>query len=205
MMFLDPKKKAEASGPEPGNDCTINGNVHNHLNKKDLLYFLLISLPPFLLGGYGIYITNVWLLIPWVIMIIAFFSFIEIRVMSSPCHHDEETGTSSNLIKYGPPKPGKQRSVPMTGIERIFYFAGFTFVWGYPLPIIFAGEQLVLLLMYLAATIGFFIVITVFMCSQCMSFSCPLKSVDPKTRNQFFDKNPTVGEAWKKYKNRDNN
>jgi len=33
-----------------------------------------------------------------------------------------------------------------------------------------------------------------------MNFACPLNRVDDKVRNQFYDKNPVTGEAWKKYK-----
>ena len=41
-----------------------------------------------------------------------------------------------------------------------------------------------------------------FMCSQCMNFACPLNRVDEKVRGQFFDKNPTIAEAWEKYGNK---
>ena len=88
----------------------------------------------------------------------------------------------------------------MTVMEKTIFITGFAFVWGYPLTILILDKQLLLLLLYLIATTGFFIILTVFMCSQCMNFACPINRVDEKVRSQFFEKNPVIGEAWKKYK-----
>ena len=206
MLFLDHKKPIETCTSESCDDCAIRDDVHCHFSLKDLLYFLFISLPSFLLGGYGIYIMNGWLLIPWIIMIIAFFGFIEIRVMCSHCpHYAESPGSLKCWANYGSFKLWKYRPGPMTFIEKTIFFTGFVIVWGYPLPILILQEQLLLILLYLIVTIGFFIILTVFMCSQCMNFACPLNRVDKKVRDQFFDKNPTVGKAWRNYRNRDNN
>ncbi len=201
MMFLDPEKPIATCESESCDDCDIHDNVHCHFSFKDLLYFLLISLPSFILGGVGIYHINGWLLIPWLIIIVAFFGFIEIRVMCSHCpHYAEPLTTLKCWANYGSFKLWKYRPGPMTFIEKTVFFIGFAIVWGCPLPILILGEQLILLSFYLLTTIGFFIILTVFMCSQCMNFACPLNRVDKKTRGQFFNKNPSVGEAWEKYK-----
>lgn len=201
MMFLDRKKPIATCESESCDDCAIQSSVHCHFNLKDLLYFLFISLPSFIIGAVGIYYMDVWLLIPWIIIIIAFFMFIEIRVMCSHCpHYAESPKTLKCRANYGSPKLWKYRPGPMTNIEKTFFFAGFAIVWGYPLPIMILTEQMLLLLLYLLVTIGFFIILTVFMCSQCVNFACPLNHVDKKVRNQFLDKNPEDREAWRKYR-----
>lgn len=204
MVFSDPKKPLETCKSESCDDCPIRDNMHCHFSLKDWLYFLLISSPPLILGGAGIYYMNAWFLIPWLILIIAFFGFIEIRVMCSHCPH--YAGPQSSLscrANYGAPKFWKYRPWPMTTVEKTIFFTGFTVVWGYPLAFLIPGENPVLLLAYLAAAIGFFIILTVYMCSQCMNFACPLNRVDEKVQNQFFEKNPVTGKAWRKGKKKD--
>jgi hypothetical protein len=51
-------------------------------------------------------------------------------------------------------------------------------------------------------TIGFFMTLINFMCSQGMNFACPLNCVYEKVCGQFFDKNPIIVEAWGKCGNR---
>ena len=201
-MSLNPEKPIVTCESESCDDCAIRNNVHCHFSLKDLLYFMLISFPSFLLGGVGIYHLNGWLLIPWLIIIIAFFGFIEIRIMCSHCPHYAETLTSLKCrANYGSPKLWKYRPGPMTINEKLIFFGGFAVVWGYPLPVLISGEQLILLLLYAVATIGFFIILIVFMCSQCMNFACPINRVDKNVRDQFFSKNPIIAKAWRERDN----
>jgi len=204
-MSIDPEKPLETCEPESCDDCEIHNGVHCHFSLKDWLYFLLISFPSLIIGGVGIHNFNSWLIIPWILIIIVFFGFIEIRVMCSHCPHYAEPFTSLKCrANYGSPKLWKYRPGPMTPGEKAIFFIGFVVAWGYPIPIQVHGEQYLLLLLYAVVTIGFFIILTVFMCSQCMNFACPFNHVDKKTRGQFFDKNPPVGDVWKKYGDRDN-
>ena len=86
----------------------------------------------------------------------------------------------------------------MTIIEKTLFFGGFIIIWGYPLVCLILSRQLFLLVVYSMTTIGFFMTLINFMCSQCMNFACPLNHVDEKVRGQFFDKNQVVAEAWEK-------
>ena len=202
MSVLDPEKPIMTCESESCDDCAIRNNVHCHFSLKDWLYFMLISFPSFLLGGVGIFHSNGWLLIPWLIIIIAFFGFIEIRVMCSHCPHYAEPSTSLKCrANYGSPKLWKYRPGPMTINEKLIFFGGFAVVWGYPLPILIPGEQFILLLLYSVATIGFFIVLIVFMCSRCMNFACPINRVDKNVRDQFFSKNPIAAKGWRERDN----
>ncbi|MBN2516117.1 MAG: hypothetical protein JXC33_08815 [Deltaproteobacteria bacterium] len=93
----------------------------------------------------------------------------------------------------------------MTIIEKMIFLGGFVIVWGYPLLFLILGKQLFLLLIYAMTTIGFFLTMMNFLCSQCINFACPLNCVDKKVRGQFFAINPIIAEVWRKTGNRAQN
>lgn len=197
MVFLDPEKPIVTCKSDSCDDCAIRHKLHCHFNLKDWIHFLFIAFPPFLLGGAGIYPINGWWLVPWIIFVVAFFGFIEIRVMCSHCPHYAESPSSLKCwANYGSPKLWKYRPGPMSFIEKTIFFGSFVVVWGYPLPFLVIGKQLFLLLLYSMTTIGFFMTLIIFMCSQCMNFACPLNNVDENVRRQFFNKNPIVADAY---------
>jgi hypothetical protein len=199
LMFLDPCKPIATCKSDSCDDCAINSDLHCHFSLRDWIHFLFISFPPFLIGGAGIHYMNGRFLTLWIIFVLAFFGFIEIRVMCSHCPHYAEPLTSLKCwANYGSPKLWKYRPGPMTIIEKTIFFGGFASVWGYPLPFLIIGKHLFLLVIYLMTTVGFFMTLINFMCSQCMNFACPLNRVDENVRSQFFDKNPIIAEAWGK-------
>ena len=198
-MFLSAEKPIRTCQADTCDNCAVNHSIHCHFNWKDLGHFLLISLPPFLLGGAGIYNHSGWLLVLWIFFVIAFFGFIEIRVMCSHCPHYAEQGTSLKCwANYGVPKLWKYRPGPMLILEKIVFFSGFVIVWGYPLVILVFSGQWFLLLVYGITTAGFFMTLINFLCVQCMNFACPLNRVEEDRRNEFFKQNPIVGKAWGK-------
>jgi hypothetical protein len=85
MKFLDPNKPIATCISKTCDDCTVRDALHCHFKFRDLIHFLFIASPAFLLGGGGIYHINGWMLIPWLILIIGYFGFVEIRVMCSHC------------------------------------------------------------------------------------------------------------------------
>ncbi len=197
MMFLDPKKPIATCESESCEDCAVRNRIHCHFLLKDLIQFMFVALPPFLLGGAGIVNVNAWLLIPWGIFVFSFFGFIEIRVMCSHCPHYAESLSSLKCwANYGSPKPWKYRPGPMTTAEKVVFLGGFTVIWGYPLVFLILGIQLFLLAIYMLTTIGFFLTLRNFLCSQCMNFACPLNCVDEAVRDLFFARNPVVSKAW---------
>ena len=200
-MFLSTEKPIQTCQADACDDCAVNHSIHCHFKLKDLVHFLLISLPPFLLGGVGIYNQSVSLLVFWILIVIAFFGFVEIRVMCSHCPHYAEAGASLKCwANYGAPKLWKYRPGPMSELEKIIFFSGFVIVWGSPLVVLVLSGQWFLLLVYGMTTAGFFMTLINFLCTQCMNFACPLNRVAEDTRRVFFKQNPMVGKAWgKKY------
>ncbi len=197
LKFLDPNKPIATCVSETCETCTVSKNLHCHFKLRDWIHFLLISLLSFFLGGAGINHVNGWWLIPWLVIIIGYFGFVEIRVMCSHCPHYAEEGSSLKCwANYGSPKIWKYRPGPMTPWEKIIFFAGFALVWGYPLVFLISEFQLFLLFVYLLSVGGFFMTLRTFLCSRCMNFACPLNTVDNEVREEFFKRNPEVAKAW---------
>jgi len=197
MLFLDPSKPIATCVSETCNGCPVGETLHCHFSLRDLIHFLLIALPSFLVGGAGIYHRNGWMLILWLIMVVGYFGFIEIRVMCSHCPHYAEPGSSLKCwANYGSPKIWKYRPGPMTLIEKIVFLGGFVVVWGYPLFFLIPGHQWFLLIVYALTVAGFFMTLNKFLCSQCINFSCPMNTVQDEVRRSFFERNPDVAKAW---------
>lgn len=197
MLFSDPHKPIPTCIYKDCNGCPVHKTLHCHFDLRDLFHFVLIAIPSFILGGAGVYHVSGWLLIPWVLFVVAYFGFIEIRVMCSHCpHYAEPEGFLKCWANYGAPKIWKYRPGPMTFMEKVVFFSGFLIIWGYPLIFLVFGLQWFLLIVYVASTSGFFIILKTYLCSQCMNFACPLNAVDDKTRRGFFERNPDVAKAW---------
>ena len=197
MMFLDPNKPIATCMSEACDDCSLSETLHCHFTLKDLIHFLLIAFPSFLLGGAGIFHKSGWWLIPWLIVIIGYFGFVEIRVMCSHCPHYAEEGSSLKCwANYGAPKIWKYRPGPMTLLEKIVFLGGFVVVWGYPLFFLIPGHQWFLLIVYALTVAGFFLTLKNFLCTQCINFACPMNTVQDEVRRLFFERNPDVAKAW---------
>ncbi len=196
-LFLDPNKPLATCVAGSCDNCPVSDKLHCHFSMRDLIQFLLIAFPGFLLGGYGIYNISGQMVLPWLAIIMAYFGFVEIRVMCSHCPHYAEEGKSLKCwANYGSPKLWKYRPGPMTGRERIVFLAGFVLVWGYPIVFLVSGFQWFLLLVYLTTVAGFFMTVKTFLCTQCINFACPLNRVGEDVRMMFFERNPRIAKAW---------
>jgi hypothetical protein len=177
--------------------------VHNrlqcHFQGRDLARFLVIAFPPFIVGGMGIAQQSGWYLIPWIILCLSYFGFIEIRVMCSHCPHYAEPGTGSLQCwaNYGSPKLWKYRPGPMSAGEKSVFFVGLALIASYPFVFLVLGRQWWLLILFTALVVLMGAAMRTRMCSRCMNFACPLNQVKPDARAMFFVRNPLVAQAWK--------
>jgi hypothetical protein len=163
-----------------------------------LVQFLLISLPSFLVGGAALLAAG-WLpLVIWIAVCFGFFSVLEIRVLCSHCpHYAEEGSTLKCWANHGSPKLWKYRPGPLSKAETFWLIAGLVAVWGIPLPFFVIAGMWFLLGLYVLVTAGFFVTVKMFLCPQCMNFACPANGVPEQVRAAFFARNPVVAEAWK--------
>jgi len=198
MFFLDAKRPIATCSASTCDGCQVRDALQCHFGIKDLVHFLCLCLPSFLLGGAGVYHVNGWFLVPWLFIVVGFFGFAEIRVMCSHCPHYAEKDRSLKCwANYGAPKIWRYRPGPMTTKEKTIFWAGLVLVWGYPFYFIVFDFQWFLLIVYAISSAGFFLTLKTFFCTRCMNFACPLNDVDEDARLQFFKRNPDVAKAWK--------
>ncbi|MBT8362374.1 MAG: hypothetical protein KJO32_15600 [Deltaproteobacteria bacterium] len=197
MAFPDPIKPIASCAASTCVDCPVSKKIHCHFRPKELLHFLLISLPGFVIGGAVMLTVGIWPLALYIAIVIGFFGFLEIRVMCSHCPHYAEDGlTLACWANHGSPKLWKYRPGPMSNAEKFWFFSGLVVVWGYPLPFFFHTDAWLLLVLYVMINAAFFNTLTFFLCSKCMNFACPLNTVDQVSRALFFQRNPSVACHW---------
>ena len=195
--FLDPATPIATCVSESCEDCSAGRVVHCHFSGRELAHFLVSMLPPFVIGGAGIVSLGwVWLL-PWAIIVLGYFGFLEIRVMCSHCPHYTEPGQSLKCwANYGAPKLWKYRPGPMSKAENFWFFAGLVSVLGYPLTFLIVGGQWLLLLLFILTSLAAGTTLKMVFCAQCMNFACPLNATSDFARISFLERNPTVKSAW---------
>ena len=177
--------------------CQISSQVHCHFSLRQTIHFWLIAFPPLLLGTLGAYRLGwVWLAL-FILLIIGFFGFLEIRVMCSHCPHYAESGSTLTCwANYGSPKLWAYRPGPMSPLEHVLFVAGLATVYGFPLVCFAVGGHWFLLVVYILNVAGFFLTLRAFFCSACMNFACTLNTVDSEVRQAFLSKNPASARGW---------
>lgn len=197
MDFQDPSLPIATCEAPDCTACSVATSIQCHFGTEDLVHFYLICFPTFLLGGSAILESGWTPLLIWVGLLVAFFGFVEIRVMCSHCPHYAEEGSSLRCwANYGSPKLWKYRPGPMSTGENVIFFAGLAVVWGYPIPFFLANGLWFLLVVYALLNAAFFMTLKRFLCSRCMNFACPLNGVPDSVREAFWDRNPVVAKAW---------
>ncbi|MCF7832134.1 MAG: hypothetical protein K9N05_00985 [Candidatus Marinimicrobia bacterium] len=197
-LFLDPKQPLHTCKEEKCDGCPVSEKLVCHFNGKQLTWFLLLAFPIFGLGGYGIFTFNVWIFAAWIAMILLYFLLIEIRVMCSHCSHYAEPELTSLKCwaNYGAPKLWKYRPGPMSFMEKFIFFAGLIIIFSAPAAAFGLQERFWFMGIYIFAVILGFAFLHIFLCKHCMNFACPMNAVKKKDREDFFDKNPGVKDAW---------
>jgi hypothetical protein len=199
MAFLDPIKPLATCTAGNCDGCPVRRVLHCHFSAADLIRFLMLATPGFLLGGAGVYRFGLRFLVLWLGVIVGFFGLLEIRVMCSHCPHYAEPGSTLKCwANYGAPRLWKYRPGPMSSTEKILFWGGLVAVWGYPLVFLLVGMQWFLLVAFALSSGGFLMTLKTFLCTQCVNFACPLNGVNDEVRNDFFERNPEVATAWGK-------
>lgn len=199
-MFLDHEKPLHTCINENCNNCDIGSELNCHFNIKQLAKFLLIVFPSFIIAAIFIFKFNPLLFIPWVILILSYFGFVEIRVMCSHCPHYAEPGikTLKCWANYGSLKIWKYRPGPMSLNEKILFFLGIIIIFAYPIPFFILIKNYIFLGLYIILIVFAKWALNKYFCSYCINFACPLNNVTDEIKTKFFSKNPVVRDAWEK-------
>jgi len=200
-MFLEPDKSLYTCNAENCHNCGLSDKLVCHFNIKQLFGFLFVVSPSFIIAGIIIIKFNPFLLFPWIVLILSYFGFVEIRVMCSHCPHyaESEIKTLKCWANYGSPKLWKYRPGPMSLNEKIIFYLGFTIILIYPITFFILENSYIFLGLYFVFIVLSKLALNKYYCTHCINFSCPLNNVNEEIRNKFFSKNPIVREAWKKY------
>jgi len=200
-MFLDPHKPIHTCTAENCDGCGVSEELVCHFNIGQLLIFLSMAFPVFLLAGFLIYQFNPYLLIPWILFILFYFGLIEIRVLCSHCPHYAEPTLKSLQCwaNYGSPKFWKYRPYPMSSLERVVFYLGFIVILSGPVIPALLQKSYVLLGLYVVMIAVWKWALKVLYCSHCMNLACPFNTIDGELRKRFFDRNPAIGKAWEEY------
>ena len=197
MPFLDPDKPLATCAAADCDNCSVRERLHCHFTARDLIRFLIFVSPAFVVGGAGIVHAGAWWLVPWLAIALGYFGLVEIRVMCSHCPHYAEPGRFLQCwANHGSPKLWRYRPGPMSGTEKAVFWAGLVAVVGYPLVFLLVGMHWLLLALFVLCVAAAGMAMKTHMCSQCICFACPLNGVDDEVRQEFFERNPGVAEAW---------
>ena len=199
QLFLDPNQPIATCTAQTCQGCPAATTVHCHFHAAELVQFFLMVIPAFLIAAAGIWRVGGWpWLLGWLVLLPLWFGILEIRVMCSHCPHYAEPGKSLKCwANYGAPKLWNYRPGPMSGMENFIFFAGFVILFGIPLVFLVLGSEWFLLVVYLFSLAAFWSTLITFLCSQCMNFACPLNHVSDVNRQTFFERNPSVAQAWR--------
>lgn len=190
-LFLDPDKTLSTCNAESCEVCNVASKLVCHFSITQLLFFIALALPLFIIGGVVIVLTSPLWMVGFLVLFVVFFTVVEIRVVCCHCPHYAEDGkTLKCWANHGSPKLWKYRPGPMYLWEKIVFLGGFFVLVLYPVPF-FVLSSLYWLLAIYAFLLGVFaVVLRSKFCTRCINFACPLNRVDEKTRHTFREKNP---------------
>jgi hypothetical protein len=78
--------------------CDVSTLVHCHFNLKDWFKFIVVAVPPIILGGISLFHLGTGWGIGYLLMLVGFFGLLEIRVMCSPLSSLRGTGQHVALL-----------------------------------------------------------------------------------------------------------
>lgn len=197
MAFPDASSPIATCTATDCTGCEVASDIHCHFRGRDLARFLGACLPGFVVGGAGLYLASPWALGVWAAICVAFFGFVEIRVMCSHCPHYAEAGTTLGCwANHGSPKLWRYRPGPMSRAEVWVFFFGLAAVWGYPVVVLLLAAKWLWLALFALLSAAFFVWLRKALCRRCMNFACPLNAVGEDARARFLDRNPSVADPW---------
>ena len=198
MRFLDPQKTIFTCTRKGCEGCDVKNEVTCHFTQAQLIKFLLLAFPAFILGGIGAFLYAWWALALFIGLIFAYFLFTEIRVMCSHCPHyaEPDTRTLTCWANYGAPKIWRYRPGPMSIREKAVFLVGMFIVFAEPALFMILAAKYIWLTVYLVYVVFGFVMLQTFLCTRCMNFACPFNRTKKNVRAKFFKYNPTVKDAW---------
>lgn len=185
-------------------DCKLDEQIFCRPKLKYMIYFalpLMIGLVPVILGvlfsNFNI-IIKLFFFISWFAYAMFFFSVWESHMICNYCPYyaNDAQKTLHCPIDKGKLKTGKYQPGPLSMSEKIQFILGASILFMYPIPFLIIGGLLLPLTFLIIGIITWIIVIQLKVCNACVNFACPLNRVKKEIRDEFFQLNPIIKEAW---------
>jgi hypothetical protein len=200
--------------------CELDRDLNCRWRKDTLYAFVAVASPTFiatlaLLVIIGLQTGSWWGLIGYFILIVLYFLIAEIRFLCSHCPYYSRPGMTLHCIgnngairiwKYNPAPMKPYEKAAMILLVLTFYvfipvIGGIYAVW----MVWTAGSGLIaavavgaVLLLALASSIAFYLVMQAYGCRRCVNFSCPLNRVEKEVVDAYLAKNDVMRAAWEK-------
>lgn len=208
---------------DENSDCASCCDHHQLFCKWDrnLFHaFMMAFFPFFVSGWFGMAIMAKfsgawWYLAVYGAFYLFFFGFFEIRILCSHCpYYGGESGfTLKCLANNGALKFWSYHPEPMNRFERISLIIGFVFLGGFPVFANFYGVYFIgmnydlftqtallgmigLAVTTLVSALSFFYVLSTYVCTKCVNFSCPVNRVPKSVVDEYLEHNPVMRKAW---------
>ncbi|MCG3223289.1 MAG: hypothetical protein H7647_02400 [Candidatus Heimdallarchaeota archaeon] len=185
-------------------DCGLKSRLHCHLNIKYSIIFGMPFFIAFISAFVGLILLgfplNLISILSWMGYIVFFFLVWEPQILCSHCPYYAE-GKSKTLhcsINYGFLKTAKFKPGPMSKFENVQFLVGANIIFLIPIVFLIIGQLWIYLAITLFGIVLWYILIQLYVCKDCVNFSCILNRVPKKERDEFLKKNPTMYKAWKK-------
>ncbi len=178
--------------------CSLVGQLMCSYEPRYLLLFLAGFLFVLIPAVFGIIRAGFALmLIPWLIFAVFFLQVWENRILCSHCPYYATEGRILRChANYGLLKLWKYNPAPMSRSEQIQVLIGIVIMVGFPLPLLFLGQQYILCVVTILGIIIFAGVLIGKLCPKCLNFSCPLNRVPKDKVDAFLRRNPNMKKAW---------
>ncbi|MCK5304056.1 MAG: hypothetical protein KAJ72_02330 [Candidatus Heimdallarchaeota archaeon] len=203
MTTKNPHEICIWKSKENCSDCGLKGRLHCHLNiKYSIIFgipFFIAFIPAFvglILLGFPLNLISI---LSWMGYIVFFFLVWEPRILCSHCPYYAE-GKSKTLhcsINYGFLKTSKFKPGPMSKFENAQFLIGANIIFLIPVVFLIIWQLWIYLGITVFGVVLWYIFIQLYVCKDCVNFSCILNRVPKKERDEFLKKNPTMYKAWK--------
>ncbi len=204
MTIKNPHDICIWESKENCSDCGLKGRLHCHMNiKYSIIFgipFSIAFIPAFvglILLGFPLNLISI---LSWVGYIMFFFLVWEPQILCSHCPYYAE-GKSKTLhcsINYGFLKTSKFKPGPMSKFENAQFLVGANLIFLIPMVFLTIGQLWIFLGITIFGITLWYIFIQLYVCKDCVNFSCILNRVPKKERDEFLKKNPTMYKTWKK-------
>ncbi len=187
-------------------DCNLHEKLFCRPKSKYLIYFGVPSGAAMIFGFIGILLSNFEILIKiailggWIGYMLFFFFIWESRMVCNHCPYfaNDEERTLHCPIDKGKLKTSTYNPGPTSTSEKIQFLIGLMIFMAYPIIFLLLADQILFFFLTVASMVIWIIIIQLKVCTDCVNFACVLNRVPISVKQQFFDKNPIIKEAWEK-------